>query len=116
MSEDKLKRRRFLADILFAGGALTAAALLTSEVLAKNPQISPTPGGTKSPSPTPQNPTGKSTAKPPDPHLGGAPMPPRTPRTPQPNIKGEAVAPRARVTPQPSSRLEGDVAPPRPPK
>ncbi|MCA9794126.1 MAG: hypothetical protein KC910_20095 [Candidatus Eremiobacteraeota bacterium] len=28
MSEDKIKRRRFLADILFAGGGLTAAAFL----------------------------------------------------------------------------------------
>ena len=28
MSEEKLRRRKFLADILFAGGGLTAAALL----------------------------------------------------------------------------------------
>ncbi|MCA9794125.1 MAG: hypothetical protein KC910_20090, partial [Candidatus Eremiobacteraeota bacterium] len=37
MSEDKIKRRRFLADILFAGGGLTAAAFLAKAQFGQKP-------------------------------------------------------------------------------
>jgi len=49
MSEEKIKRRRFLADILFAGGAISAAALLAKSTLSgeaapqKGPVASATP-------------------------------------------------------------------------
>lgn len=93
MSGDKINRRRFLADLLFAGGAVTAAALLAQTGDAeKKPSPSPTPKATcKSPegiqldgdvtmpaSPTP---------KPPEPVLGGKPM------APSPMVKGEVAVP-----------------------
>lgn len=48
VGEDRIKRRRFLADLLFIGGALTAAALLAREMgdqLAEPPN-DPRPVGT----------------------------------------------------------------------
>lgn len=93
MSGDKIKRRRFLADLLFAGGAVTAAALLAQAGEAeRKPSPSPTPQKTQCPpqldgdvaipaSPSPQ-------AKPPEPALGGKPM------APQPMLKGEPAPPR----------------------
>lgn len=43
MSEDKTRRRRFLADLLFAGGGLTAAALLAK--VGRRPVGQPNPDG-----------------------------------------------------------------------
>lgn len=74
MSESRIKRRRFLADALFAGGALGAAALgarLFSQpkepepVCIKTPEVRPTPDA-----PMP----GQMMIAPPQPQ--GAPPPP----------------------------------------
>lgn len=95
MSEDKMKRRRFLADLLFAGGVISAAALLAK---ATQP-AGPTTLATGTPAPQSASPT------PPPVQLDGdvaAPQPPVEPRL------GGAVAP-----PQPQPRIKGDVAPPR---
>ena len=101
MSGDKIKRRRFLADLLFAGGAVSAAALLAQAGDAeRKPSPSPTPQRTSSPpqldgdvalpaSPSPSTP---------EPALGGKPM------APQPMVKGEARAPQRMV--------EGESRPP----
>ncbi|MBX3167298.1 MAG: hypothetical protein KF760_07790 [Candidatus Eremiobacteraeota bacterium] len=97
MSDDKIKRRRFLADLLFAGGALTAAALLAQAGEAeKKPSPSPSPPKTSCPpqldgdvampaSPTP---------KPPEPALGGKPM------APQPMLRGEPMPPKNVIQPK----------------
>lgn len=82
MSEDKIKRRRFLADILFAGGALSAAALLARAAIPQKPDPQPA-GAVVCPSPvaTPQ--------------LGGEPSPPQ----PDPaSIRGDFKVPQP-VTP-----------------
>ncbi len=90
MSGDKIKRRRFLADLLFAGGAVTAAALLAQAGDAeKKPSPSPTPQKTQCPPQLDGDvaiPTSPS-PKPPEPVLGGKPM------APQPMVKGEARPP-----------------------
>jgi hypothetical protein len=98
MSEDKMKRRRFLADILFAGGAISAAALL-----AKASQSTAPAGPTATP--VVANPTYQ--ADPADPHLDGEVALPQvqTPKTPEPVLGGKVQAPQPHV--------KGDVAPPR---
>lgn len=97
MSGDKIKRRRFLADLLFAGGAVTAAALLAQAGEAeRKPSPSPTPQKTQCPVQLdgdvslPASPH----AKPPEPALGGKPMPP------QPMLKGEPMPPRQTQQPK----------------
>ncbi|MFN8610417.1 MAG: hypothetical protein U0931_22960 [Vulcanimicrobiota bacterium] len=92
MSGDKVNRRRFLADLLFAGGALTAAALLAQTGEAeKKPSPTATPKATGTPTEKldgdvalPASPT----PKPPEPPLGGKPM------APAPMVKGEVSVPR----------------------
>lgn len=100
MSQEKMNRRRFLADLLFAGGAISAAALLaqSSRKQAGNPNPSPPPppeppvedvklGGAVCPpqeQPSPPPP-------PPQPHPAGAPMPPR--------VKGDVAVPAPSPTP-----------------
>lgn len=102
MSQEKMNRRRFLADLLFAGGAISAAALLaqSSRKQAGNPNPSPPPpppeppiedvklGGAVCPpqeQPSPPPP-------PPQPHPAGAPMPPR--------VKGDVAVPAPSPTPR----------------
>lgn len=53
MSEDRLKRRRFLADMLFAGSAVAGAGLVSRWAMAQKPD--PTPSHT----PTPPQPAGE---------------------------------------------------------
>lgn len=91
MSEDKIKRRRFLADILFAGGAVSAAALLARAALPPKPE----------------------------PQVAGkmmCPTPPQQPATPM--VRGEAVLPQS-TTPTPvphdDTVLGGKVQMPQPP-
>lgn len=102
--EDRKKRRQFLADMLFAGGGLAAAALLAKNY-APQPtvaQATPTPSATPSSCPTPEGPYpgemmiepqvgGKPVAQPQVP-LGGEPLPPQTPG---PHPEGDVVAPQA---------------------
>jgi hypothetical protein len=90
MSSDKINRRRFLADLLFAGGAVTAAALLAQTGDAeKKPSPSPTATCKKDPQQLDGDvaipPT--ATPKPPEPPLGGKPM------APSPMVKGDVAAP-----------------------
>ncbi|MBS2034265.1 hypothetical protein JST97_04715 [bacterium] len=94
MSGDKINRRRFLADLLFAGGAVTAAALLAQAGEAeKKPSPSDTPKATCTSDPNrkldgdvalPSSPT----PSPPEPPLGGKPM------APSPMVKGEVKSPQ----------------------
>lgn len=88
MSE-KQKRRKFLADALFAGGALGAAALgarwfIPPAVSEPEPQVSPSPQRTPEKTPTPI-----STPVREDVHPGGAVAPrescPTSPAPVQPN-------------------------------
>lgn len=53
MSEERLKRRRFLADALFAGGALGAAALTARYLTQPPPPEPPVPGNMPAPVITP---------------------------------------------------------------
>ena len=91
MSSDKMKRRRFLADLLFAGGAVTAAALLAQAGAAEKKPATPSPSPTCSQrdgdvampiSPSP---------RPPEPALGGKPT--------APMVKGEVSVPQHRPAP-----------------
>lgn len=103
MSQDKVGRRRFLADVLFAGGALTAAALAAK--LLNEPQATPsatpiaaaaTPVAVVA-SATPAPATPSPQVPPPDIHPAGAPMPPAQ----DPGIRGDAVYP---IPPSPPPR------------
>lgn len=85
MSEDKIKRRRFLADILFAGGVVSVAA-----ILARASQ-----GG---------EPTTTSHTATPEPHLGGEVEPP--------HIKGDVAMPTPDCKTEPA--LGGKPAMPEP--
>ena len=116
MGEDKLKRRRFLADLLFAGGALTAAALVADQALrAKRPEPPHVQGAavptraTETPcvpeaSCSPSVPTEK-------------PMAPGQMKAPRqrPIVEGEPAPPRA-IREAPPRRLKGDAAWPQPRK
>lgn len=51
MSEDRLKRRRFLADVLFAGSAVAGAGLLSRWAMAQKPDATSTPVAAGTPSP-----------------------------------------------------------------
>lgn len=88
MSDDRLKRRRFLADMLFAGSAAVGAGLLSRWAMAQKPPETPS-----SPSPTPSPslrgeplarpkgdvacPPSSSPTPQQQPALGGKPMPPK---------------------------------------
>ena len=77
MSQDKIQRRRFLADLLFAGGALSAAALAAKAALS-SPQPEATPrveGDLTAPSPCLASPS------------------PEVPTWDDPKISGEVVSP-----------------------
>ena len=96
MSEDKIKRRRFLADLLFAGGVVSAAALLARATQGQSETVaSPSPAQT----PCLQN----SQAPPPSPILDGDVA------IPEPALGGKVAAPQP-VRPQ----IKGDVAMPQP--
>ena len=88
MSDDRLKRRRFLADVLFAGGAVAGAGLLSRWAVAQKPTTTP------SPAPTPNQP------------LGGEPMPPA--------VKGDVkTTPSSSPSPDPHPPLGGKPMPPK---
>ena len=90
MSKDKLQRRKFLADVLFAGGGLTAAALLAKMATSEG-GTGCDPGGVPGlvAHPDPDTPDGTATpshcgpgkldgdVQAPEPQLGGKPMPPQ---------------------------------------
>lgn len=99
MSEDKIKRRRFLADLLFAGGAISAAALLARATQGQSQTVAtPSPVNT----PCVKNPQ----APPPSPQIDGDVA------IPEPALGGKVAAPQP-VRPQ----IKGDVAiPQRPPQ
>ena len=96
MSEDKIKRRRFLADILFAGGAISAAALLAKATqMGGRPEPAP-PGSVVAPASPPAPPS-----PPPDNRLDGDFVAPQVQVTPPPEpvLGGKPVAPQPRPTP-----------------
>ncbi|MCE7875485.1 hypothetical protein DYH09_34675 [bacterium CPR1] len=84
MSADKLKRRQFLADALFAGGALGAAALAARYLGNKPPEPEPKIMGKVAPvhTPTPE-PTGIC-----------APVEPNVDGGARPLAPGQVVAPQ----------------------
>lgn len=87
MSQEKLKRRQFLADALFAGGALGAAALAARYLSNTPPEPEPKVMGKVAPVITP---TPVSTCEPVEPNVdGGA----------RPLAPGQVVAPQRLVTP-----------------
>ena len=100
MSEDKLKRRRFLADLLFAGGAISGVALLAK--VTRNGTQTPTEPQIAGKVAIPQTPA-------PPPPNSPTPIPSpsscvhRFNRSSSPQVKGEAVAPVA------VPRMRGDV-------
>lgn len=105
MSESRKSRRRFLADMLFLGGGLTAAGLLArSQLLDKEaPTTDPTPAFTSEPQETScpvSTPSPDSTPCPvetcPPPMTGVAKPPPSLPPQ-EPVIKGKVAAPRIPV-------------------
>lgn len=105
--KNKRTRRRFLADMLFLGGGVTAAAMIAKSQMGKEPTPEPPlagavapPEAVKTPCPTPA----QTTECPPP--LPGEPMPPE--------IEGEFVLPEDPPAPPPD--IKGDVAPPQPPK
>lgn len=93
----RMKRRHFLANLLFAGGAITLAGLQSAEAAE-----GPTDGWTlpdlsqndPKPSPTPP------------------PEPPQPPRPPQPPTAGVPVPAGGLKPPPPPPRPKGNVAPP----
>ncbi len=94
MSEPQKKRRQFLADALFAGGAVGAAALGArwfsnrSREVAQNPEptatASPAPTSTPSSTPTPTTQETCPPVGPGEPHIGGAVAPPDSRPAPAP--------------------------------
>ncbi|MGE0493433.1 MAG: hypothetical protein AB7S38_29765 [Vulcanimicrobiota bacterium] len=105
MSEDKIKRRRFLADVLFAGGGLTAAAFLAKAQFGQPdpPLVKPSPRETP------------TCAHPPEPDRRGqgegAPPHPAPPTQPEPAVPGKMKAPNPRPI---ELQLEGEVEMPEP--
>lgn len=94
MSQGERTRRRFMADLLFLGGALSVGAFLSqTEAQGPDPAASATPHL----APTPDG--GPTVAPPP---LGGEPMPPQA--------KGDVVAPGAQPSCAPA--IEGESKPP----
>lgn len=87
MSDERLKRRRFLADVLFAGSAVAGAGLLSRWAVAQKPPETP-----KTPSPTPSpSVRGEPQVRP----KGDYACPPSSSPTPtQPPTGGKPVAPR----------------------
>lgn len=116
MSEKEGKtRRRFLADLLFLGGGLTAAAILAENFrtpTATDPTptfaATPTPEGTPE---APPQPEGK-VAIPDGDYVQAPPAEP----TPPPVVKGEMKPPQAAQTPHacPEPAIEGRKVAPRP--
>lgn len=103
MSQEKFRRRRFLADLLFAGGALSAAALVARIARQQAEPRPPLPGEPIAP----QTPTSPNTPGP-DPGLDGDVGPPDSIRsTPEPMLGGKPAAPR------PEPVVKGKVALPR---
>ncbi|GMU53387.1 MAG: hypothetical protein AMXMBFR33_25330 [Candidatus Xenobia bacterium] len=91
MSGDKLKRRQFLADALFAGGALGAAALAARYLGNTPPEPEPKVMGKVAPVNTP-TPTPVSTCEPVEPNVdGGA----------RPLVPGQVMAPQPQVVAPP---------------
>lgn len=102
MSEKKTpgrSRRRFLADMLFLGGGITAAALLTKSQL---DGTSPLPD----PSPSPLNPPPQLPPKEPEPHPAGA-----VPIERPPMVQGEIEAPNCTPSPQTPPEIQLDDRP-----
>lgn len=92
---DKRKRRQFLADALFAGGSLAAAALLARHFAQPEPVVAQT---TPTPTPTPSS---TPTSCPPDPNrpvpgemvappIEGKVAPATPAPTTTPSIRGDA--------------------------
>jgi hypothetical protein len=94
MSEDKIQRRRFLADVLFAAGALSAAALVAKGMTPTPTQSSHTPEGTPLCSGTPMG------QEAPVPGQMRAPVrfSPGAAKVPLPHPEGDVVQPKSKET------------------
>ncbi|GMU53388.1 MAG: hypothetical protein AMXMBFR33_25340 [Candidatus Xenobia bacterium] len=94
MSEDRLKRRRFIADMLFAGTAMAGAGLVSRWAMAqKDPPPTPPPSPSSTPSPEPPRMRGEVEA----PRVKGDVAPPalgemRPVQSPSPVVEGEVKA------------------------
>lgn len=112
-SNSKKSRRRFLADMLFLGGGLTAAGLLAKAQMA--PEVEPQIAGkvaapVKNCPPTPSGPVpGEAVAV--QAHEP-RPEPSVAPPTPDPGAAGDAVLPGPMLEVEPNPR--GGRVPPRP--
>lgn len=108
--KNKKTRRRFLADMLFLGGGVTAAALLAKTRFAGPGEIPPDVAGAME-MPSDLNPTPCSTPGE-NPPMPGEPMPPQ--------IKGESAPPAYDgdfEIPEDEVHSRGDmIQPPPPPK
>lgn len=99
MSQDKIQRRRFLADVLFAAGALSAAALAAKGMTPAPPQSTPTPALEATPEVTPacsESPKWEA----PVPGQMRAPLPtsPGAAKAPLPHPEGDVVQPKSKET------------------
>ena len=120
MSDGQRSRRRFLADLLFLGGALGAGAFIVKatgeEPVVAQPLATPTESCPveSSPTPNPQNPprakgdVAVPQSQPTEPVLGGKPAAP-----PPPQLDGDMSMPAASPTPRPGTKGES-LAPPTP--
>lgn len=107
MSEKKLRRRKFLADLLFAGGGLTAAALIAKSQGGGPERVEPAPS---QPLPAkPEDLPGLVAPPEPEPHIKGKVVAP----DPHPEVRGQAVQPSKQVKEECEYQLDGDVEMPR---
>lgn len=107
-------RRRFLADMLFLGGGLTATALLAkTQIAGATPKGKPTPATTPQTASTPvENPpdiAGEMVAPEAPNPAGGRRAPVNKPECP-PDIDGDVALPEAEPSPRP--QVEGKVVQP----
>lgn len=93
---NKKSRRRFLADLLFLGGGVTAAALVAKNQISPWKDSPPMAGSVMLAPPEPQPSPDLSPQSPPMP---GEPMPPQNPRScdPDPNVDGDYSLPTQTV-------------------
>ncbi len=111
MSEKKRNRRKFLADLLFAGGGLTAAALIAKtqsggEAPAPHPP-EPAPPPPIEPVPQPEAVPGLVAPPAPEPQIEGRVAMPELQRS-----KGEAVPPQYQKGQDCKVQLDGNVVAP----
>ena len=112
-------RRRFLADMLFLGGGLTATALIAKTQFpgatpsdGKTPTVASTPEPACTPVENPPELAGEVIAPEAPNPAGGRRAPTQTEHPP--DIEGDFVQPQAQPSPPPRPHIKGKVKAPRP--